>query len=266
MKAVVLAYHNIGCAGVKALLRNGFEIAAIFTHKDVSRENIWFDSVAELAASLNITVFAPEDINHQMWVRKIIELEPNIIFSFYYRNMVSPSILDIPPEGCLNLHGSVLPKYRGRCPINWVLVNGEKETGVTLHYMTPKPDDGDILYQEKIIISDDDTAMSVHKKAVKASADLLDRILPQIKDGTAQSFPQDHSKVTYYGGRSPEDGEIDWSKTAIEIRNLVRAVTSPYPGAFSYIGARKCLFWAVTEMPESDYRPGPGNVISTDPL
>ena len=266
MKAVVLAYHNIGCAGVKALLRNGFEIAAIFTHKDVSGENIWFDSVAELAASLNITVFAPEDINHQMWVRKIIELEPDIIFSFYYRNMVSQAILDIPPEGCLNLHGSLLPKYRGRCPINWALVNGEKETGVTLHYMTPKPDDGDILCQKKIIISDDDTAMSLHKKAVKASADLLDEILPQIEDGTALSFPQDHSKATYYGGRSPEDGEIDWSKTAIEIRNLVRAVTRPYPGAFSYIGARKCLFWAVTEMPDSDYRPRPGNVISTDPL
>ena len=266
MKAIVLAYHNIGCVGIKALLKNGFEIAAVFTHRDDHRENIWFNSVAELAASLNIPVFAPEDINHPLWVGKIRDFKPDILFSFYYRNMVGSSILEIPGAGCLNLHGSLLPKYRGRCPINWALVKGEEETGVTLHYMTPRPDDGDVVCQEKIRISNDDTAMSLHEKAVEAASRMLDKILPQIKNGASPRKCQEHSKATYFGGRCSEDGEINWNKTAFEIRNLVRAVAIPYPGAFSYVGNRKCLLWMVTEMPVNGQKPGPGAIISTNPL
>lgn len=259
-----MAYHNIGRLGIKALLRNGFEISAIFTHLDDPREMIWFDSVAELAASLGIPVFAPDDINHPMWVRKIKEFEPDILFSFYYRRMVGADILRIPPSGCLNLHGSLLPKYRGRCPINWVLVNGEEESGVTLHYMTPRPDDGDIVCQQKIAISHGDTALSLHGRMAKLSAEMLDEVLPLLKEGTALRNPQDHSKATYYGGRRPEDGEIDWNQTATEVRNLARAVTRPYPGAFSHQGNRKCFFWRVTECPGGGQPPG--TVISTDPL
>jgi len=165
MKAVVLAYHNIGCVGIEALLRNGFEIAAVFTHKDDPKETIWFDSVAELAASKGIPIFAPDDINHPMWVEKIKAMKPDIMFSFYYRNMIKKPLLDIPSKGCMNLHGSLLPAYRGRCPINWVLVNGETETGVTLHYMTPRPDDGEIVAQKQILIADDDTAKTLHVKS-----------------------------------------------------------------------------------------------------
>jgi UDP-4-amino-4-deoxy-L-arabinose formyltransferase/UDP-glucuronic acid dehydrogenase (UDP-4-keto-hexauronic acid decarboxylating) len=266
MKTVVLAYHNIGCVGLEALLRNGFEVAAAFTHRDDPKENIWFDSVAELAASRNIPVFAPEDINHPLWVCKIRELEPDILFSFYYRDMVGPSILNIPPAGCLNLHGSLLPEYRGRCPVNWVLVNGEKETGVTLHYMTPHADDGDIVCRKRIEISDDDTAKSLHKKVANATSGILDEILPRIKDGAAVREPQDHSKATYFGGRRPEDGEINWNKTAFDVRNLARAVTHPYPGAFSYVGDNKFIFWSVTEIPLKYNEVGPGTIVSTDPF
>jgi len=266
MKAVVLAYHNIGCVGLQALLRNGFEVAAVFTHRDLPGENTWFGSVSELAAKHGIPVFAPEDINHPLWVKRIKRIAPEIIFSFYYRNMVGTPILNIPKAGCLNLHGSLLPKYRGRCPINWVLVNGESETGVTLHYMTPKPDDGDIVCQEKIVIEDDDTARTLHDKAARASSEMLERILFRIKNGTAPRMPQDHSQSSYYGGRRPEDGEIDWEKAAAQVRNLVRAVTLPYPGAFSYIGDRKCFFYKVSEAPEKTVNGNPGSIISTDPL
>ncbi|MDM8521910.1 bifunctional UDP-4-amino-4-deoxy-L-arabinose formyltransferase/UDP-glucuronic acid oxidase ArnA [Desulfococcaceae bacterium HSG8] len=266
MKTIVLAYHNIGCIGIRALLRNGFDIAAIFTYTDDPGENIWFDSVSELAASEDIPVFAPDDINHPIWVNKIRELNPDIIFSFYYRDMVRQPILEIPPKGCLNLHGSLLPKYRGRCPINWVLIKGEKETGVTLHYMTPRPDDGDIVCQKTIPISDDDSALSLHEKTGSAAAEMLDDILPKIKNNTAPRIPQDNTKSLYYGGRRPEDGEINWSGTANEIRNLVRAVTRPYPGAFSYLGDRKCLFWKITEMHGDKVTAKPGTVILTDPL
>ncbi len=266
MKAVVLAYHNIGCAGIDALLRHGFEIAAVFTHKDDPQENLWFGSVAELAAARNIPVFAPEDINHPLWVERIKKMNSDILFSFYYRKMLRQPILDIPKAGCLNLHGSLLPKYRGRCPINWVLVHGEKETGATLHHMTAPPDAGDIVSQRKIAISSDDTARSLHDKMAKAAAELLANVLPHVKDGTAPRIPQDDSKATYYGGRRPRDGEVDWTKRADAVRNLVRAVTRPYPGAFSYVGDRKCLFWAVTKAPSAGGEPAPGTIISTNPL
>lgn len=266
MRTVVFAYHDIGCVGTEALLRNGFEIAAVFTHKDDLGENIWFGSVAELAASKAIPVYAPEDINHPMWVRKIRDYEPQIIFSFYYRKMISPAILDIPPLGCINLHGSLLPKYRGRCPINWVLVHCEKETGVTLHYMTPRPDDGDIISQKTIPIGEEDIAKSLHEKVAETSSRMLDEILPLIRSGRAPRIPQDHTKATYYGGRGPEDGEIDWAQTATQIRGLVRAVTRPYPGAFSYVGDRKCVFWQVNELPESLPGSSPGTIIKIDPL
>jgi UDP-4-amino-4-deoxy-L-arabinose formyltransferase/UDP-glucuronic acid dehydrogenase (UDP-4-keto-hexauronic acid decarboxylating) len=266
MKAIVLAYHNIGCVGIKALLRHGFQVLCVFTHRDDPQETIWFGSVAELAASKNIPVFAPDDINHPIWVQKIRELQPDIIFSFYYRNIVRRSILEIPPSGCLNLHGSLLPRYRGRCPINWVLLKGEKETGVTLHYMTLRPDAGDIVCQEKILISEDDTARTLHEKMADASSEMLDQVLPQIIEGNTPRIPQDHSRATYYGGRRPEDGEIDWNGTAKEVRNLVRAVSHPYPGAFSHVGETKCLFWQVTDLPESGGAQSPGTVVSTNPL
>jgi UDP-4-amino-4-deoxy-L-arabinose formyltransferase/UDP-glucuronic acid dehydrogenase (UDP-4-keto-hexauronic acid decarboxylating) len=266
MRTVVLAYHNIGCIGIDALIRNGFEIAAVFTHKGDPQENLWFNSVTECAANHNLFVYAPDDINHPLWVKKIQEFAPDIIFSFYYRHLVRPPILSIPHAGCLNLHGSLLPKYRGRCPVNWVLINGEKETGITLHYMTPRADDGDIVGQKKIPISDYDTARSLYEKMVAASGKLLDEILPHIKKGTVTRQPQDHAQATYYGGRRPKDGEITWEGTASQVRNLARAVTIPYPGAFSHIGDRKCFFWMVTELPDKEKKVNPGTILSLDPL
>jgi UDP-4-amino-4-deoxy-L-arabinose formyltransferase / UDP-glucuronic acid dehydrogenase (UDP-4-keto-hexauronic acid decarboxylating) len=266
MKAVVLAYHNMGCVGIEALLRHGFEIAAVFTHKDDPTENVWFDSVAQLAASRGIPVFAPDDINHPLWVERIRAMNPDILFSFYYRDMVKSPILDIPPAGCLNLHGSLLPAYRGRCPVNWVLVNGETETGVTLHHMTLEPDAGDIVTQRRVAVVHDDTAKSLYAKLTKAAAQMLDDVLPAIENGTAPRRAQDEAKASYYGGRRPEDGQIDWSASADEVRHLVRAVTQPYPGAFSFLGDRKCLFWSVTTTPSLKQTRTPGTVVSTDPL
>jgi len=264
MKAIVLAYHNIGCAGIEALLKHGIDIVAVFTHKDDPHEAVWFDSVADLASGFGIPVFAPDNINHPLWVEKIRSLAPDVLFSFYYRDMVKTPILDIPPSGCLNLHGSLLPRYRGRCPVNWVLVNGESETGVTLHHMTPRPDDGDIVGQRPIAITEDDTALTLHRKAVDAAATLLDDLLPQIVAGMAPQTPQDKRLASYFNGRQPEDGEIDWHQTASAIRNLVRAVTRPYPGAFSHIGNRKCLFWSVRETGGGGGVPG--TVISASPF
>jgi len=266
MRTIVFAYHTMGCVGLEALLRNGFDVIAVFTHRDDPHENVWFSSVAACAAAHSIPVFAPEEVNHPLWVEKIRALQPDILFSFYHRRLLSPSILEIPPCGCLNLHGSLLPKYRGRAPINWAIIHGEEETGVTLHYMTPRPDDGDVVCQERIQISPDDTARTLMQKAAEVSAGMLDRILPRIREGTAPREPQDHSRASYFGGRRPEDGEIDWQKSAAEIKNLVRAVTLPYPGAFTYVSDRKCFFWKVTEMGLEGGSAKPGSILTTDPL
>ena len=265
MKAIVLAYHNIGCVGIRALLDHGYEIQAVFTHEDDHNENIWFESVAELAAVNNIPVFAPENINHPIWVEKIRQMQPDILFSFYYRKMVSKNILDIPHAGCLNLHGSYLPRYRGRCPVNWVLINGETETGVTLHYMTAKPDDGDIAGQKKIPIEDTDTALSLHAKLASAAKALLNEKLPGILRNDVERKAQQTSEASYFGGRRPEDGEISWHGSATTIRNLVRAVTRPYPGAYSFLGNRKCFFWQVA-IAENPMDAAPGTIIDTSPL
>jgi UDP-4-amino-4-deoxy-L-arabinose formyltransferase/UDP-glucuronic acid dehydrogenase (UDP-4-keto-hexauronic acid decarboxylating) len=180
----VFAYHNIGCTGIRSLLDAGVEIEAVFTHVDDSNENVFFDSVAKLAAKNGIPVYAPEDVNHPLWVEKIRAMKPDALFSFYYRNMISQEVLDIAPKGGFNLHGSLLPTYRGRAPINWALVNGETETGVTLHQMVQKADAGDIVGQEKIAITDADTAETLHKRMNTASSDLLSKVLPTIVDGS----------------------------------------------------------------------------------
>ncbi|MGI6086522.1 MAG: bifunctional UDP-4-amino-4-deoxy-L-arabinose formyltransferase/UDP-glucuronic acid oxidase ArnA [Kiritimatiellia bacterium] len=266
MKAVVLAYHNIGCVGLEALLRHGFDVQAVFTHKDDPGERIWFNSVAELAARHHLPAFAPADINHPIWRDRIREMQPDIIFSFYYRQMVKQDILEIPPLGCLNLHGSLLPKYRGRCPVNWVLVNGEHETGMTLHYMTPKPDNGDIAAQVKCPIAPDDTAATLFDKLTATSVKLLDDALPRLLKGKLPRQPQDHSQATYFGGRRPEDGAIDWNKDAADIYNLVRAVTQPYPGAFTFLGQRRLVIWRAAVVPSPTPSATPGTVLSASPL
>ncbi|MFA6293150.1 MAG: bifunctional UDP-4-amino-4-deoxy-L-arabinose formyltransferase/UDP-glucuronic acid oxidase ArnA [Victivallales bacterium] len=265
MRTVVFAYNNIGCTGIESLVKNGFDVAAVFTHSDDPKENIWFRSAAETASKYKIPVYAPADVNSDVWVKKIESLKPDIIFSFYYRDMIKPAILGIPPQGCLNLHGSRLPAYRGRCPINWVLVNGEKETGVTLHYMTPRPDDGDIVAQEKITISSKDTALSLHRKADAAAAKMLEKFIPKLKTGKTRRIQQDNSKASYFGGRKPKDGQIDWKKTSTQIRDLARAVTRPFPGAFTFIGGKKYIFWEVTEVTATK-KYSPGEIISSSPL
>lgn len=171
MKAVVFAYHDMGCTGIQSLLDAGYDIAAIFTHPDNPGENHFFGSVARLAAEQGIPVWAPEDVNHPLWIERIREMKPDVLFSFYYRNLLGDEILNLAPKGAFNLHGSLLPKYRGRAPLNWVLVNGESETGVTLHRMVNRADAGDIVAQQAVAIGADDAALTLHRKLCAAATE-----------------------------------------------------------------------------------------------
>jgi methionyl-tRNA formyltransferase len=237
-KAVVFAYHNVGFQCLQVLLTHKVDVSLVVTHNDNPTEIIWFDSVIELAAKHGLATITPDDPNLADTVDRIRALQPDFLFSFYYRNMLKPPLLAVPKRGALNMHGSLLPKYRGRVPVNWAVINGETETGATLHYMTEKPDAGDIVDQQAVPILPDDTAADVFHKVTAAAANVLDRSMSALIAGTAPRIPQNLAVGSYFGGRKPDDGRIDWRLRAAQVHNLVRGVAPPYPGAFTTIGGR----------------------------
>ncbi len=233
----------MGCIALKVLRELGIRVPAVFTHHDNPNENIWFDSLSKLATDMGIPVYFPSNINDSKWVEIIKRLRPEIILSCYFRQMVGEEILRIPRMAAVNLHGSLLPRYRGRCPVNWQIVNGERVGGLTLHHMVKKADAGDIIAQKEVEIDIEDTALTLYRKLEGCAGPLLTQYIPQLLKGTAPRIPQDHSRASYFGGRTPEDGKIDWSWEAIRIYNLIRAVTWPYPGAFTFLNGEKIMFW-----------------------
>jgi methionyl-tRNA formyltransferase len=233
--AVVFAYHNVGVACLRVMLKQGIEIKRVITHADSPGETIWFESVAALAREAGIPVSIVEDPNTAEFIGEIDDLKPDFLFSFYYRLMLKPELLALATRGAFNMHGSLLPKYRGRVPINWAIIKGETETGATLHEMIAKPDAGRIVDQEKVAILADDNALDVFTKVTGAAAIVLSRSLPKLIDGTASLQQQDLATGSYFGGRKPEDGIIDWHDSASNIHNLVRAVAPPYPGAATQV-------------------------------
>ncbi|MBF0401578.1 MAG: formyltransferase [Magnetococcales bacterium] len=230
--AVLFAYHNVGVRGLALLLAQGVHVPLVVTHGDDPNENQWFDSVADLAALEGIPVIMPDNPNDSLVVEQVRGCRPDFIFSFYYRHMLGLELLAIPARGAYNLHGSLLPKYRGRVPINWAVYHGEAQTGVSLHAMVQKPDAGALLAQEAVAILPNDTAHQVFQKVVCAGERLLLGVLPALLAGTAVATPLDLSQGSYFGRRRPEDGRIDWRSSAWQIHNLIRAVAPPYPGAF----------------------------------
>jgi len=234
--AVVFAYHEVGCRCLAALLAAGVRVPLVVTHRDNPAETIWFGSVERLAREAGLEVALPEDPNDPSFAARLARIAPDFLFSFYYRQMLSPAVLATARRGAFNMHGSLLPKYRGRVPVNWAVLRGERETGATLHEMVAKPDAGRIVDQEAVPIGENDTAAEVFGRVTGAAVRVLERSLPALLDGTARLRPQDLGAGSYFGGRRPEDGRIDWTKAAREVHDLVRAVAPPYPGAFTALG------------------------------
>jgi len=265
MRSVVFAYQDIGYVCLRELLRFDDTVSAVITHTDDPHEQIWFRSVRELASAHHLPVFAPETVNTPEWVARIRAWQPDFIFSFYYRQILSPQILALARHGALNLHGSLLPRYRGRCPVNWVLIHGERETGVTLHYMEAKADRGDIVAQRTVPISDSDTVRTLYAALADAAATLIRDTYPALRAGRAPRIPQDHAAATVFGGRRAADGRIDWSQPAGSIHNLVRAVTHPYPGAFTTREGRPLYVWEAAALPPTPSMAPAGTVLSVSP-
>ena len=236
-RAVVFAYHDIGVRCLEVLLELGFDVSLVVTHRDSESEEIWFDSVEEVAKRNGITAITPDNANSADVVEQVSRCKPEYIFSFYYRHMLGQDLLDIPTNGAFNIHGSLLPKYRGRVPVNWAIIHGENETGVSLHRMERKPDAGNLLAQVAVSILRNDTAHDVFQKLKCAAETLLMEVLPEMLAGRVIEMPMDLEEGSYFSGRKPEDGRIDWRLPARDIHNLIRAVAPPYPGAFFNTGS-----------------------------
>ena len=233
MRAVVFAYHDVGVNCLKALLDAGIQIDLVVTHQDDPNENVWFGSVASLCQEKKIPYITPSANELNDLIPQLQALSPDYIFSFYYRHMIPAQILACAKIAALNMHGSLLPKYRGRAPVNWAILQGETETGATLHIMEVKPDAGDIVGQAAVKIGPDETATDVFSKVSKAAVEVIQKVLPELTHGKVPRKPNELEKGSYFGGRKPADGQIHWNQSAIQVHNLVRAVAPPYPGAFT---------------------------------
>ena len=235
-RAVVFAYHDVGVRCLRTLLAHGIEVPLVVTHEDSPGEVIWFDSVAKHARWHGCEVATPADPNTPEFVARVRDARPDFIFSFYYRFMLKAELLQLPARGAWNMHGSLLPQYRGRVPVNWAVLHGERQTGATLHAMEVKPDAGGILAAQAVPILPDDTAVEVFRKVTVAAEQALDGVLPALLAGTAVARPQDLSQGGYFGRRTAADGVIDWRRGVHGVHNLVRAVAPPYPGANTLAG------------------------------
>jgi len=242
-RAVVFAYHDVGVRCLAVLLAAGVEVPLVITHADDPDENIWFGSVAELARFHGLPVITPARDELPELVSQINALRPDFLFSFYYRYLLSEELLNTASRGALNMHGSLLPKYRGRVPVNWAIIHGERETGASLHYMALRPDSGPLVDQQMTPILPDDTALDVFRKVTWAAELVLYRSLPRLIAGTAPRIPLDLQAGSYFGRRGPADGRIDWRAPAQTVHNLIRAVTRPYPGAFTRLHGQELRIW-----------------------
>jgi methionyl-tRNA formyltransferase len=267
-RILFFGYSEVGHDCLSLLLERGDNVVALITHEDSPGEKIWFKTPAAAAQAKGIPVHAPEKAGAPEWLGRIEAMRPDLILSVYYRNMIGGKILGLAPLGAFNMHGSLLPKYRGRAPINWAVLNGEPRIGMTLHRMVREADAGAIVDQDGVDIGPRDTAEQAFRKVLPCARRVLARQIDALLAGTARETPQDPSQATYFGGRKPDDGRIDWTKTSRQVFNLIRAVTDPYPGAFTEVGpASLMVWWAEPDSPAARGKSGrPGEVISASPL
>lgn len=263
-RAVVFAYHDVGVRCLETLLSGGVEVPLVVTVRDDPAESQWFDSVATTAAGYGIETVTPADPNTPDMQERLAELQPDFVFSFYYRSLLGAPLLRAARLGALNMHGSLLPRYRGRAPVNWAILRGERETGATLHYMVERADAGEIVDQLAVPILENDDARVVFSKVTVAAEIVLARSLPGLIAGSAPRHRQPVEAGEYFGRRRPEDGRIDWTWPARQIHNLVRAVAPPFPGAYADVGDQRWFIHQTRVVPKTTTPSGQAKLVSVD--
>ncbi len=240
---VLFGYSDVGYVCLELLIELKRDVRLVVTHEDDPGETQWFRSVGALARRAGIETTTAEIKDSPALEARIAGIAPDIILSCYYRRMIPSRVLALAGKGAFNMHGSLLPKYRGRAPVNWAILNGERQVGITLHHMVKRADAGDIVDMQAVDVAPDESAYDAMMKVVGAARVVLARQIDGLLAGTAPRRMQDEAAATYFGGRKPEDGRIDWSWPATRIVNLVRAVSEPYPGAFAEVGGRRLFVW-----------------------
>lgn len=262
MRILFFGGHDLGKITLEYLLeQNKNVVAAVMTETD----NEWYHGLEEVTDKYNLKLFEEKNINNNQFVEKVRdELKPDLIVSVNFDQIFKKEIINIPEKGCINIHASLLPKYRGRAPLNWAILKGEKETGVTVHYINEGIDTGQIILQEKIEIKKKDYIADILERVKEKYPEMINKAVDLIKSDKVKPIKQDEENGSYYGKRTPADGLIDWNQSAKDIYNLIRAVSHPYPGAFTYLDDEKVFIWRAEVKTKAKNNEQPGKIIEKD--
>lgn len=267
MKIVFMGTPDFAEKSLEAIYNSGHEILAVVTNPDRPKGRgmkMVSSPVKEFAVSKNLKIYQPEKVRKNIeFIEEIKKLQPDVICVVAYGKILPKEILDIPKLGCINVHGSLLPKYRGAAPIQWAVINGEKVTGVTTMYMDIGMDTGDMILKEEVSIGEDETTGELWDKLSEVGAKLLVKTLKQIEDGTATRIPQgeDFSMAPML---NKEMSKINWnSQSAQEIKNLVRGL-NPIMGTYSYLDDKKIKFWKVDVLPLENENVENGTILKSN--
>lgn len=265
MKVLFMGTPEIAATILEAIINSEHEVVGVVTQEDKPKgrgKNLCAPPVKELALSHGIKVFQPHIIKEESAIQRLRDFNADIFVVAAYGKILSKEILDIPKYGCINVHASLLPKYRGAAPIQWAIIDGEKLTGVTIMQMDEGLDTGDMLFKDAVEIADDDTADTLYDKLSACGANLILEALKRIESGDIHPIKQDDSQATYAKMLDKTLGRINFNKPAVEIERLVRGLNS-WPGTYTYINDKSLKIWkcALTDIRSNGE---PGTIHSAD--
>jgi len=245
MRVALLCAGEIGYRCLRRVSESrAARLVAVFTYRVEPPQGECLEKILDLARSRGVDAYDVANMGQERFRHMLGRLDLDLLVAIKWRTMIPKSVVDAARGGLVVFHASLLPKYRGFAPVNWPLINGERETGVTMFYAAEEVDAGDIIEQRPRTITDEDDAGTLDAWLNETVESMLEDNLPKLANGTAPRIAQDHSQATYAVWRSPEDGHIDWTRPTREVFNLVRGLTSPYPGAFSVLDGRKLTVWS----------------------
>jgi methionyl-tRNA formyltransferase len=252
-------------APFQRLIELGDNIVGFVTLTDESMQKMSGGTdLTKLASEAQIPQFRITNINRPESIEWIRNLQPDLLLVIGWTQLLKPELLRLPTLACIGFHASLLPKYRGRAPVNWAIIHGETVTGNSMITLEPEADTGDIVAQRAIPITDEDDCNTIYKKVGQTEVEMLEEVLPQIRRGILPRTKQDNSIATVMPKRRPEDGIIDWNRSSRDLHNWVRALTEPYPGAFTFAGGEKVFIWKAQIEQTSIVLAEPGSVSVDD--
>ena len=251
MRVGWIGFHMEGLQALSTLLKQGKKIEAVITLKEEQRaKRSGGIDYTELCKRYEVPLFKVSNINNEESIRLLRKLALDVVFVLGWSQIIKDEVLRIPRLGMIGAHASFLPHNRGSAPINWALIKGEKETGNTLMWLSPGVDTGDIIDQMRFPITPYDTCRSLYERVAETNKEMILKLYPMLVKGEYFSSPQPQDNKEILPRRKPQHGLVDWSKNAVEVYNFVRALTRPYPGAFSFLGGKKWFIWQSALLPE----------------